>query len=278
MVTEMDKKIYYSHSFIEQMAWVDEEVEKILKYKYKKDIQAQGRNAYHEGGYTRAISRLFRIIESDPKNQALLSEIRRAESQLIAFLYDESNVLSEREIYEYWNAYLQSYVAELEAHPMHYALVKGIKGEQNHKCCDIVFDNPFFYALKTDRLERTISGWLFNEELRDRGEEVLNVRFNDVEYSYQILERLGSYWGGWDGTPEASRMAEVAKRWYERYGAELVRISHDTLKFTCRKLSESEAKELMDEAVELNALIIDCKPEETLKYLMNSETFTLWWD
>lgn len=147
-----------------------------------------------------------------------------------------------------------------------------------NKCCDIVFDNPFFYALKTDRLERTISGWLFNEELRDRSEEVLNVRFNDVEYSYQILERLGSYWGGWDGTPEASRMAEVAKRWYERYGAELVRISHDTLTFTCRKLTGSEAEGLRDEAVELNALIIDCKPEEILNYLMNKETFTLWWD
>ena len=40
--------------------------------------------------------------------------------------------------YEYWNAYLQSYIAEMESHPMHYVLIKGIdvrqdEEEQNNK-------------------------------------------------------------------------------------------------------------------------------------------------
>lgn len=73
-------------------------------------------------------------------------------------------------------------------------------------------------------------------------------------------------------------MKEKAKEWYEKYGAELLRISHDTLTFKCRKLSEKEAKELIEEVTQLYALIVGCKPENLLNYLVENETFTLWWD
>lgn len=43
-------------------------------------------------------------------------------------------------------------------------------------------------------------------------------------------------------------------------------------------IAETSVKELMGEVIELDALIIDCKPEEMLEYLKNRETFTLWWD
>lgn len=73
-------------------------------------------------------------------------------------------------------------------------------------------------------------------------------------------------------------MQEKAREWYEKYDAELVKISHDTLTFNCRKLSDKEAKELIEDVEQLYALIIDCEPDELIGHLMNNETFTLWWD
>lgn len=368
MIDTLDKKIYFPRSFNEQMAWIDEEVEHIIKYddKYniKKDIQEKGIDAYGQSGYTHAINRLFEIIKTDPKNKALLQEVCKAEKELIAFLYDEPGALSEKQIYEYWNAYLQSYIAELETHPMHYVLIKeldvrqdeeersdeflgiydslarledayviavqkleeqhknmtgllgdkvdyivkhekvminafdeftgrwhyNVKPEQlfwrenvdteNFKMIECVFDNPYMYMVKLDKIKRSLSGYVYDDALPRYGrknEETINVRFN-VDYSYQILELFDFYWGGWNSTPTSLAMAEIAKKWYEKYEAELMRISHDTLTFNCRKLSELEAKELMNEAIELYALIIDCEPEEMLGHLMNKETFTLWWD
>ncbi len=121
MISMMDRKIYFPKSFNEQMTWIDEEVEHIIKYndKYhiKKKIQEEGRVAYGKKGYTHAINRMFEIIKSDPKNKAVLHEVCKAEQELISFLYDESGAKSEEEIYTYWNNYLWAYVAELESEP-----------------------------------------------------------------------------------------------------------------------------------------------------------------
>lgn len=109
-------------------------------------------------------------------------------------------------------------------------------GTKSYKCIDIVFDNPFFYALKLDKLKRTLSGWAYEDEMLNygrHGEETINVRFENVEYSYQILESLEEYWGGWNCNPKSETVAEV-----ERNGLR----------------------------------------KEMLEYLMNKETFTLWWD
>lgn len=121
MVDEIDKQIYFSRTFNEQMAWIDEEVEHIIKHndvhKIKAGIQKQGKEAYGEAGYTHAINRLFEIVKSDPKNRALLREVNKAEEELKAFLYDDPGALSEAEISEYWNNYMCAYVAELEYSP-----------------------------------------------------------------------------------------------------------------------------------------------------------------
>lgn len=123
MVNPKDKKVFFAKSFNEQMAWLHEEVEHIIKYNdkhnIKKDIQEKGKDEYGKSGHTHTINRLFEIIKADPKNKALMHEICRAEKELIAFLYDEPGALSERETYKYWNAYLQSYIAESETQPMH---------------------------------------------------------------------------------------------------------------------------------------------------------------
>lgn len=113
MVGGIDKKVYFAKSFNEQMAWIDEEIGYIIRHKQKKDIQEKGRAAYGESGHTHVINRLFEIIKADPKNQAVLHEVCRAEKELIAFLYDEPGAWTEEKICMYWDSYLQSYIAEL---------------------------------------------------------------------------------------------------------------------------------------------------------------------
>lgn len=56
----------------------------------------------------------------------MLREVCQAEQELLDFLYDEPCALSEYEIYIYWNNYMQAYITELEMHPTHYFLVKGL--------------------------------------------------------------------------------------------------------------------------------------------------------
>lgn len=312
MVNSLDKKVFYEKSFNEQMAWIDEEVEYIIKYndKYliKKDIQEKGKDEYGKSGHTHTINRLFEIIKTDPKNKALMHEICRAENELIAFLYDEPGALSERETYKYWNAYLQSYIAEYETYPMQHGLIKGddTKGLQSPKCLgiydsveseklfsqndidtksinwvELVMDSIDMYRFKLDKIRKSPIGYMYeNASLKYRsrpGEEMLNVGFN-VKHSYEILGALDWYWGGWNNTPNTRVMQAKAKEWYEKYNAKLLRISHDTLTFQCKRLSEEEAKELIEDAVQMYALIIDTEPEDLVNYLMKEEKFTLWWD
>ena len=144
---------------------------------------------------------------------------------------------------------------------------------------NLVVDAPDMYMFLRDNVKKSLTGYVYEENYSryHREEEMIKVCF-DVEYSYEVLGLLEFYWGGWNSTPDARTMREKAKEWYEKYGAELLRISHDTLTFKCRKLTENEAKELIEETMSLCALITDCEPEELLDYLRESQKFTLWWD
>ena len=74
--------ILFSKSFNEQMSNIHGEILKIMKYddKYhiKKSIQNKGRTAYGEDGHTQVINRIFRIVQSDPKNEGFLEEPRKS--------------------------------------------------------------------------------------------------------------------------------------------------------------------------------------------------------
>ena len=105
---------YFAKSFNEQMTWIDEEIEHIIKYKLKDIIRAQGKEAYGRTNYTEGIKRLFDIVKTDPKNKPVWDEVDKAERDLIAFLYDEPGALSEREIYIYWNEYMWKYAEEVK--------------------------------------------------------------------------------------------------------------------------------------------------------------------
>lgn len=323
MVDIKDKQIYCPKSFSEQMAWIDEEVESIIKYDKEHNIrlkiQEKGIAAYGEAGYTHAIHRLFEIVRADPKNIALLHEVNRAEEDLVAYLYNKPDAPAEEEIFGYWNAYMQAYIAELEMHSIHYILYriekqskkilgvydsiaklqdayvienqklenrqKNIIGllENNadeYKMAELEIDAPYMCMFKMNNLIKTLNGYVYDDSCSkeaNRGKERLFVHF-PVNYSYEILGLLKWYWGGWNSTPNSRDMQEKAREWYEKYDAELVKISHDTLTFNCRKLSDKEAKELIEDVEQLYALIIDCEPDELIGHLMNNETFTLWWD
>lgn len=146
------------------------------------------------------------------------------------------------------------------------------------KSIECVIDNADMWMFKFEHLKKKLAGYMYKDiVLSKTNVEVLSANF-DVEHSYEIIGLFEWYWGGWNSTPNADVMQIVAKKWYEKYDAELIRISHDTLSFKCRKLSENEAQILMREINDLSAEIINCNSDELLDHLMEKEGFTLWWD
>lgn len=146
------------------------------------------------------------------------------------------------------------------------------------KSIECVIDNADMWMFKFEHLKKNLAGYTYKDIVSSQmNVEVLSANF-DVERSYEIIGLFEWYWGGWNSTPNADDMQIMAKKWYEKYDAELIRIAHDTLSFKCRKLSEKEAQILMQEIKNLSAEIIDCSAGEWLDHLMEKQSFTLWWD
>lgn len=146
------------------------------------------------------------------------------------------------------------------------------------KSIECVIDNADMWMFKFEHLKKNLAGYMYKDIVSNQTNvEVLSANF-DVEHSYEIIGLFKWYWGGWNSTPNADVMQIVAKKWYEKYDAELIRISHDMLSFECRKLSENEAQILLQEIKNLSAEIIDCCAGEWLDHLMEKQSFTLWWD
>lgn len=124
MISEWEKSIYFPMTFNEQMAWIDEEVELILRSK-NRNFNADITEINRKAGSGHAIERLFNIIKEDPKNISMLREVEAAERDLWAFIEDKPGAKSEEEIYTYWNNYLRAYVAELELGHTYYLLIRG---------------------------------------------------------------------------------------------------------------------------------------------------------
>lgn len=147
------------------------------------------------------------------------------------------------------------------------------------KKSECVIDHEDMWMFKYEYLEKNFEDGKYDYKYKDivsrsDNTEIVTANF-EVEYSYEIIGLFLGYWGGWNCTPNTAVMQEMAKKWHEKYDAELIRISHDTLSFQCRKLSEAEAESLMQEIYSLFAEIVDCGSEELLGYLMENQTFTL---
>ena len=114
MIDDDDKKTYYPMSFLEQMTWVQEDIEHILNKKTLNAMRSAGIERFGEPGYGSSIKRLLEIIKSDPKNKPLLREIINAEKELLSFVYKEQKDLTEDYIRNYWKEYFKAYCYVLD--------------------------------------------------------------------------------------------------------------------------------------------------------------------
>jgi hypothetical protein len=89
--------------------------------------------------------------------------------------------------------------------------------------------------------------------------------------------------GGWNACPDAAVLTAFAKRWHERYGAEVVSITHDVMEFTVTKppTTKEAALELAKEQYVFCSDIVDqgVGDVSTLAAtLLNSNYWYFWWD
>ena len=108
---EKAEQCWFSRSFLSQMSEIEGEIRRVLRDKEKLE---RIRNNLDYRGEPQVIQHVFDIIKRDPKNAALLREVDLAERETYAFLRGESDAPSAKYMEEYWNKYLQAYIAETE--------------------------------------------------------------------------------------------------------------------------------------------------------------------
>lgn len=151
-----------------------------------------------------------------------------------------------------------------------------------YKTVQYVMDHPQMFMFKQQYMRRGRYGEYICDsqmlKIHRPEEDVIPVKFR-VKNTYEIFEQMNVWWGGWNDCPNWHTMRDKAKAWYAEYGAELKEISHDTLVFVCRKLSEEEVDVLWDDICQFAPNSRDIADEDTIKerLLRNSE-FILWWD
>lgn len=154
--------------------------------------------------------------------------------------------------------------------------------EQSYKTVQYTLDHPDMFVFKQQCIRRGGYGdYVCDSQMLKRYkpvDEVIPVKFR-VSHSFDIFEEMGAWWGGWNDCPDWRTMRDKAQEWYVKYGAELKAISHDTLVFVCRKLSEEEVDILWDDISQFAPNSRDIADEDVIKkrLRLNNE-FTLWWD
>lgn len=89
--------------------------------------------------------------------------------------------------------------------------------------------------------------------------------------------------GGWNDCPDPVTLSAVAKRWHERYGAEVVSITHDVMEFTVANppATREAALELAKEQYLFCSDIVEQGVESISALaatLLNSKYWYFWWD
>ena len=108
----------------------------------------------------------------------------------------------------------------------------------------------------------------------------VKVDFQNIQHTYELFSLLGNYWGGWNSTPTSNEMYAVAKEWENRFGAEIIELSYESLGFRFdRGLSDSEIEGLINECKGLYA-DANCRGgyEEMKKIIKDKSELYLWWD
>lgn len=108
----------------------------------------------------------------------------------------------------------------------------------------------------------------------------VKVDFRSVDHTYEVFALLGNYWGGWNSTPTACEMYDIAKKWDERFCAEITGLSYNSIDFLFnRKLSDIEIETLLDECENIHADVA-CSGgyEEMRKIIKEKSELHIWWD
>lgn len=108
------------------------------------------------------------------------------------------------------------------------------------------------------------------------GNSGVKVDFRSVDHTYEVFALLSNYWGGWNSTPTACEMYDVAKKWEERFCAEITGLSYNSIDFLFnRKLSDIES--LLGECENIHADVA-CSGgyEEMRKIIKEKSELHIW--
>ena len=95
---------------------------------------------------------------------------------------------------------------------------------------DCVIDNIDMFQFVRDFVKKEKDGLYYcdGHYVKNKKDESLPVKFY-VSNAYEAFSMFSSLWGGWNDCPEWRTVERKSKEWYEKYGAEIVKISHDSL-------------------------------------------------
>ena len=151
---------------------------------------------------------------------------------------------------------------------------------ENSKRISVIVDNMYMLRFRQYLIRRTQEGYVCDGKVNKMAEiDEFAVDFS-LSDSTDVFEYLGNYWGRWNDCPDWKTMQHKAKEWFDKYTAEVVKISHDTIWFKCiRSLEEQEVDELIKDFTEFAPNSQDIDDMENIRAdLLEKGEFVLWWD
>lgn len=117
--------------------------------------------------------------------------------------------------------------------------------------------------------------------LSRKPKEVVCLAKIRISKNWEVPAYIGM--GGWNECPDAAVLTAFAKRWHEKYGAEIVSITHDIMEFSVSKppTTKEAAIELAKEQYVFCADIVDQGVGDVFTLaatLLNSNYWYFWWD
>jgi hypothetical protein len=151
---------------------------------------------------------------------------------------------------------------------------------ENTKRINMVIDNMDMLMFRQYLIRRTQEGYVYDGKVNKMAEiDEFAVDFS-LSDSADVFECMGNYWGRWNECPDWKTMQDKAKEWFDKYTAEVVKVSHDTVLFKCiRSLEEQEVDELIKDFTEFAPNSQDIDDMENIRAdLLEKGEFVLWWD
>lgn len=108
----------------------------------------------------------------------------------------------------------------------------------------------------------------------------VSVGLIPLQHPWEIFAAL--HWGGWNACPQPEEHCAIHRYWFEKYGAQVVGITQDSLECIVTKPPSTQAKslELAKEHISYNGDLI-ASLETLSEYavtLLNAKLWHFWWD